>query len=175
MINFLFLLDKFKIDGYIIPKNDEYFNEYISPSEDRLKFLSNFSGSAGFAIILKNKKYLFVDGRYTIQAKKQSGKKFKIITIPNKFPKDVIKPKKEIIIGFDPKLHTEKELKFLFNISNVKLRPVLTNLIDKIWLGRKKRNPNLSSQFLKRKRELHMIRRLFRLKNLSIKIKLIYY
>ena len=42
MINFLFLLDKFKIDGYIIPKNDEYFNEYISPSEDRLKFLSNF-------------------------------------------------------------------------------------------------------------------------------------
>ena len=92
MINFLFLLDKFKIDGYIIPKNDEYFNEYISPSEDRLKFLSNFSGSAGFAIILKNKKYLFVDGRYSIQAKKQSGKKFKIITIPNKFPKDVIKP-----------------------------------------------------------------------------------
>ena len=74
MINFLFLLDKFKIDGYIIPKNDEYFNEYISPSEDRLKFLSNFSGSAGFAIILKNKKYLFVDGRYSIQAKKQSGK-----------------------------------------------------------------------------------------------------
>ena len=96
MINFLFLLDKFKIDGYIIPKNDEYFNEYIFPSEDRLKFLSNFSGSAGFAIILKNKKYLFVDGRYSIQAKKQSGKKFKIITIPNKFPKDVIKPKKEI-------------------------------------------------------------------------------
>ena len=138
MINFLFLLDKFKIDGYIIPKNDEYFNEYISPSEDRLKFLSNFSGSAGFAIILKNKKYLFVDGRYSIQAKKQSGKKFKIITIPNKFPKDVIKPKKEIIIGFDPKLHTEKELKFLFSISNVKLRPVLTNLIDKIWLKRKK-------------------------------------
>ena len=175
MINFLFLLDKFKIDGYIIPKNDEYFNEYISPSEDRLKFLSNFSGSAGFAIILKNKKYLFVDGRYSIQAKKQSGKKFKIITIPNKFPKDVIKPKKEIIIGFDPKLHTEEELKFLFNISNVKLRPVLTNLIDKIWLGRKKRNPNLSSQFPKRKWELHMIRRFFRLKNLSIKIKLIYY
>ena len=47
--------EKYKIDGYIIPKNDEYFNEYISSSEDRLKFLSNFSGSAGFAIILKNK------------------------------------------------------------------------------------------------------------------------
>ena len=76
MINFLFLLDKFKIDGYIIPKNDEYFNEYIHPSKDRLNFISNFSGSAGFAIIFKNTNYLFVDGRYTLQAKKESGKKF---------------------------------------------------------------------------------------------------
>ena len=41
------------IDGYIIPKNDEYFNEYVKQSKDRLKFISNFSGSAGFAIILK--------------------------------------------------------------------------------------------------------------------------
>ena len=62
------LFDKYNIDGYIIPKNDEYFNEYVVPSKDRLKFISNFSGSAGFAIILKNKNFLFVDGRYTIQA-----------------------------------------------------------------------------------------------------------
>ena len=55
------LLKKFKIDGYIVPKNDEYFNEYINASNDRLKFISNFSGSAGFAIILRNKNYLFVD------------------------------------------------------------------------------------------------------------------
>ena len=58
-----------KLDGYLLPKNDEYFNEYISKSKDRLKFISCFSGSAGFAIILKNKNYLFVDGRYTIQAR----------------------------------------------------------------------------------------------------------
>ena len=58
-----------KIDGYLVPKNDEYFNEYISQSSDRLKFISNFSGSAGFALILKKKNYLFVDGRYTIQAR----------------------------------------------------------------------------------------------------------
>ena len=77
------------IDGYIVPKNDEYFNEYVSEFNDRLKFISNFSGSAGFAIILKNKNYLFVDGRYTVQGRIQSGKKFNIITIPLKFPKDV--------------------------------------------------------------------------------------
>ena len=61
-----------KLDGYLVPKNYEYFNEYVSQSRDRLKFISNFSGSAGFAVILKNKNYLFVDGRYTIQSQIQS-------------------------------------------------------------------------------------------------------
>ena len=68
---------KYNIDGYIVPKNDEFFSEYVT--YDRLKLISNFSGSAGIGIILKNKNYLFVDGRYTIQAKKESGKLFKII------------------------------------------------------------------------------------------------
>ena len=90
------ILSKQKIGGYIIPKNDEYFNEYVHDSKDRLKFISNFSGSAGFAVILKNKNYLFVDGRYTIQAKRQSGKNFEIITIPKIFPKQVLKSKKKL-------------------------------------------------------------------------------
>jgi len=108
----------FMIDGYLVPKNDEYFNEYVSQSSDRLKFISNFSGSAGFAIILKNKNYLFVDGRYSIQARIQSGKNFKIITMPQKFPKNVLKDKKKLKIAFDPKLHSEKQLNFLFNMKN---------------------------------------------------------
>ena len=87
------------LDGYLVPKNDEYFNEYVHPSKDRLNFISNFSGSAGFAIILKNKKYLFVDGRYTIQAQIQSGKNFKIITMPQKFPRNVLKSKKKLKIS----------------------------------------------------------------------------
>jgi len=123
----------YKLDGYLVPKNDEYFNEYVSQSSDRLKFISNFSGSAGFAIILKNKNYLFVDGRYTIQARIQSGKNFKIITIPQKFPKDVLKTKKKLKIGFDPKLHSEKQLNFLFNIKNIILKPIIENLIDIVW------------------------------------------
>ena len=94
----------FMIDGYLVPKNDEYFNEYVSKSNERLKFISNFSGSAGFAIILKNKNYLFVDGRYTIQSRIQSGKNFKIITIPQKFPKDVLKNKKDPLEYFAFKL-----------------------------------------------------------------------
>ena len=125
------------IDGYLIPKNDEYFNEYVAESKDRLKFISNFSGSAGFAIILKNKNYLFVDGRYSIQGRIQSGKNFNIITIPEKFPGDVLKGKK-IIIGFDPKLHNDKQLNFFFNIKNIILKPISKNLIDMIWLKKPK-------------------------------------
>ena len=127
------LFGSFLIDAYLIPKNDEYFNEYINQSNDRLKFISNFSGSAGFAIILKNKNFLFVDGRYTIQARIQSGKNFKIITIPQKFPKDILKTNTKLKIGFDPKLYTEKQLKFLFNIKNIVLKPIKSNLIDMIW------------------------------------------
>ena len=124
------LFKRYKIDGYIIPKNDEYFNEYVHLSKDRLKFVSNFSGSAGFAIILKNKNYLFVDGRYTIQARIQSGKNFKIITMPQKFPEDVLKTKKKLKIGFDPKLHNTRQINFLFNIKNIILKPINKNLID---------------------------------------------
>jgi len=128
----------FKIDGYLVPKNDEFFNEYVKQSSDRLKFISNFSGSAGSAIILKNKNYLFVDGRYTIQGQIQSGKNFKIITMPQKFPKDVLKTEKKLKIGFDPKLHSEKQLNFLFNIKNIILKPINRNLIDIIWFKKPK-------------------------------------
>ena len=76
---------KYNIDGYIIPKNDNFFSEYVR--HDRLKIISNFTGSAGFAIIFKNKNYLFVDGRYTIQAHRQSGKKFKLGFSPRIFRK----------------------------------------------------------------------------------------
>ena len=67
---------KYNIDGYVIPKNDEYFTEYSRVN--RLKIISNFSGSAGLAIILKKQNYLFTDGRYTIQSQLESGNNFKI-------------------------------------------------------------------------------------------------
>ena len=85
---------KENIDGYIVPKNDEFFGENVSDFSDRLNFISNFSGSYGFAIILNDINYLFVDGRYTLQAKAQSGKLFKIVTFPDKMPNDILKSKK---------------------------------------------------------------------------------
>ena len=88
MINLLKkLMDNKNIDGYIIPKNDEFFSEYSFPN--RLKTISNFSGSAGMAIVLKDENFLFVDGRYTEQAEIESGKNFKIFEIPKIRPFNV--------------------------------------------------------------------------------------
>jgi len=130
------LINYYGLDGYIIPKNDEFFNEYVAPFKDRLKFISNFSGSFGFALIFKKNNYLFVDGRYTLQAKIQSGNKFKIFTIPNQLPIKVIK-KKKLKIGFDPKLHTEQSLKYFFNKTNCDFVSINQNLVDKLMIKKK--------------------------------------
>ena len=130
------LFTKYNLDGYLIPKNDEFFGEYIPANKDRLKFISNFSGSYGSALILRNKNYLFIDGRYTLQAKIQSGKFFKIITIPDKFPSDILK-KNKLVIGFDPTLHTKNTLKTFFSGTRCKLISINQNLIDKIWDDKK--------------------------------------
>ena len=128
-----------KIDGYIVPKNDRYFSEYIPDHNNRLNFISNFSGSYGFALILKNKNYLFVDGRYSLQANYQSGKDFKVITIPDKMPNDILKGKK-LLIGFDPTLFTKKTLTYFFGKNKCKFKAIDRNLIDQIWKRKIKKN-----------------------------------
>ena len=130
-----------KIDGYIIPKNDEFFGEYVPEYNDRLNFISSFTGSYGFALVLKDKNYLFVDGRYTLQANNQSGKIFKIITIPDKMPSDILKGKK-LSIGFDPNLFTERSLFIFFGKNKFKLKPISQNLIDVIWKRKIIKNNN---------------------------------
>ena len=117
---------KFNIDGYVVPKNDEYFNEYSSP--DRLNFISNFDGSAGLAIILKDKNYLFVDGRYTTQAESQSGKNFNIVKIHKKLPWKVLKHK--IKIGYNPYYFTSLSLKRYFK-NYFMLVPIYSDLLIK--------------------------------------------
>ncbi len=126
------IFEREKIDGYIIPKNDEFFGEYTPDYNDRLNYISGFTGSYGFALVLKNKNYLFVDGRYTLQANNQCGKLFKIITIPNKMPSDIFKGKK-LSIGFDPNLFTEKSIFIFFGKNKISFKPIFQNLIDEIW------------------------------------------
>jgi Xaa-Pro aminopeptidase len=135
------LFKQFNLDGYIVPKNNNFFGEYVPVPEDNLKYISDFTGSAGFAVILKNKNFMFVDGRYTAQANIQCGKYFKILTVPKQYPSNFF-DKKKLNLGFDPRLHTENSLNKLFRNSFVKLKPVNKNLIDLLW----KRKKNLNNK-----------------------------
>ncbi len=120
------LIHEKNLDGYIVPKNDDYFTEYSK--KNNLKLVANFTGSAGFALVLKKKNYLFVDGRYTLQAQHQSGKEFQIVEFPYIWPKDIIKKiDKNLKIGFDPNLFTYSSLsKYFENICE--LIPIKTKL-----------------------------------------------
>tara|TARA_B100000029_G_scaffold426097_1_gene434820 strand:+ start:1191 stop:2891 length:1701 start_codon:yes stop_codon:yes gene_type:complete len=123
------------LDAYIVPKNDEFFGEYAFPN--RLKTISNFSGSAGFAIITTSLNYLFIDGRYLIQSKIESGRSFKIIEIPYNYPKDVLDTIKIKKIGYDPNVFTSSTLARYFG-QKFKLISIKKNLIDLFYLEKKK-------------------------------------
>src|SRR5713101_1956496 len=60
------------LDGFVVPHADRFQNEYLPPSEERLAWLTGFTGSAGAAVILAERAVLFVDGRYTLQARDQT-------------------------------------------------------------------------------------------------------
>ena len=141
MNNFIKILrGKFKIhkiDGYIIPKNDEFFTEYSKIN--RLEIISNFSGSAGLAIVLKNKNYLFTDGRYTLQSKIESGKNFKIYGFEKLINCSLFK---NLTLGIDPKLFTYAQIKNFFLKYN-RIKYIDKNLIDEI----KHQRENNSIQF----------------------------
>ena len=117
---------KYNIDGYVIPKNDDYFTEYSKIN--RLKIISNFSGSAGLAVVLKDKNYLFTDGRYTIQSEMESGKYFKIVSYEKIINCNLFKNLK---LGLDPKLFTHQQIKNYF-LKNNKIKFLSNNLIDEI-------------------------------------------
>ena len=129
--------EKYKIDGYVVPKNDDYFTEYSKIN--RLRIISNFSGSAGLAVILKNKNYLFTDGRYTIQSQAESGKNFIICGFEKLINCNLFK---NLILGIDPKLFTNSQIKNYF-LKNNSIKYINKNLIDKI----KKERVNLNIPF----------------------------
>ena len=126
---------KYEIDGYVVPKNDDYFSEYSKIN--RLKIISNFSGSAGLAIILKNENFLFTDGRYTIQSQSESGKNFKIFGLEKLINCNLFK---NLTLGIDPKLFTKTQIKKFF-LKNNKIKYINNNLIDEI------KKPNIKFEY----------------------------
>ena len=64
-------LRRIGLDGFYVPHEDEYQNEYLPAAFDRLGWLTGFTGSAGAAVVLTGEAAIFVDGRYTLQVRAQ--------------------------------------------------------------------------------------------------------
>src|SRR5436190_11492048 len=103
-----------KLDGFLVPHSDEHQDEFLPPSAERLRWLTGFTGSAGTAIVLEDCAALFVDGRYSLQARAQADASlFEVLQIPEaKASKWLVgKLAKGATVGYDPRLHTMKEIK----------------------------------------------------------------
>ncbi|WP_172326771.1 M24 family metallopeptidase [Mangrovicoccus sp. HB161399] len=104
------------LDGFIVPRADAHQGEYVAGHDDRLAWLTGFTGSAGFAIVLPEIAGVFVDGRYRLQARAQCDlEAYTPVDWPETRPADWLKSQiaGEAQIGFDPWLHTVQEIETL--------------------------------------------------------------
>ena len=135
-----------KLDGFIIPHEDEFLTEYTPPSSDRLKWISGFTGSAGSSIITQNSAAIFVDGRYTTQVKMESPSdifNFEDFTLDGQRKWIKNNTSHGFKLGFSPKLLSLNKfivLKKITEEKNIKLIKS-ENIIDEIWTDRPK-EPN---------------------------------
>ncbi|MGH1444673.1 MAG: aminopeptidase P family protein [Cognatishimia sp.] len=129
-------MNEASVDGFLVPRADAHQGEYVAPHDDRLIWLTGFSGSAGFCCALKETAGLFVDGRYRIQAKQQVADDFTIVHWPEVSLAAWLKETGiKGTIGFDPWLHTAREIERLeieLANSGISLQPI-HNLVDAIW------------------------------------------
>ncbi|MBG1231985.1 aminopeptidase P family protein [Aestuariivirga litoralis] len=128
-----------KLNGFIVPRQDEFQGEYVAPYAERLRWLTGFAGSWGTAIVTDKKAAIFVDGRYTTQVRVQTdGKLYTPQHLVDAPPTAWVSAnlKKGETLGFDPMLLTVSEARrFQKACAEVgaKLAPVKKNLIDQIW------------------------------------------
>jgi Xaa-Pro aminopeptidase len=127
------------LDGFLVPHEDEHQNEYLPAANDRLAWATGFTGSAGAAVILKDKAAVFVDGRYTIQVRDQVDPGFFEIRdlvdggVPA-YLETVAKRGQKI--GYDPRLHSPDALHHLKTAAaraGAELKPVASNPLDEAW------------------------------------------
>lgn len=123
--------------GFIVPRADVHQGEYVAARDERLQWLTGFTGSAGFAIVLPGVAGVFIDGRYRTQVKGQVDLgHFTPVPWPEVKPADWMREKlAEGVVGFDPWLHTADEIAKIeagLEGSGVSLRAV-ENMVDRIW------------------------------------------
>lgn len=125
--------------GFLVPHADEHQSEYLPPSAERLAWLTGFTGSAGMAVILRDIAALFVDGRYTLQARAQTDPDLfqpvhVVETPPAKWLADHLKAGDRL--GYDPRLMTLAEVRRLSEAAKAaaaELVAITDNPLDRIW------------------------------------------
>ena len=135
-------LAKRGLDGFIVPRADEHQNEYVPPSAERLRWLTGFAGSAGLAVILKDRAAIFVDGRYTLQVRDQ-------VDLAVFEPKHLVEEPparwieenlvRHARLGFDPWLHTAaaaRRLRDACHRAGAELVACADNPVDAVWTDR---------------------------------------
>ena len=128
------------VDGFLVPRADEYQGEYVPECAERLAWLTGFTGSAGLAIILTDKAMVMSDGRYTTQLANQVDKGlYELVNSFDVKSEDWLKDNtgKNTVIGYDPKLHTPEQVKAKEK-AGIILKAVTTNPVDAVWKNRPK-------------------------------------
>src|SRR6185369_11367793 len=130
------------LDGFIVPRADRHQNEYVPPSEERLAWLTGFTGSAGAAIVLADRAAIFVDGRYQLQVRDQIDTAlFAVEHLVENPPDKWLEANlgAGARLGYDPWLHTadnaEKLTKAATAVGGI-LVPVESNPVDAVWPDR---------------------------------------
>jgi Xaa-Pro aminopeptidase len=127
------------LDGFIVPHEDEWQNEYVPAAYDRLAWTTGFTGSAGAAVVLADEAAVFTDGRYTLQVRAQvDGELFQYRDLIDGGPAAYLRERapRGARVGFDPKLHSPDSLDRLrtaAEAAGAELVPVTPNPIDEIW------------------------------------------
>jgi Xaa-Pro aminopeptidase len=135
-------LKKAGVQGFLLPRADEHQNEYLPASEERVAWLTGFTGSAGFCIVLMDKAAVFSDGRYTEQLAAQIDQKAYVpVSIIDHPPQRWLaaEARKGSRIGYDPRLHTPDGLERFRTAgaaTDITLVPFDSNPVDDLWTGR---------------------------------------
>jgi Xaa-Pro aminopeptidase len=131
-----------RLAGFVVPRADQQQNEYVPPSDERLAWLTGFTGSAGMAIVLAKEAAIFVDGRYTLQAPKQvDTRAWRVEPLADPPPEIWLTKhlKAGDRIGFDPWLHTTSAAERLASAcakAGAELVAVEGNPLDAVWTER---------------------------------------
>ena len=124
------------LDGFLVPHEDEHQNEYLPQANERLAWISGFTGSAGAAVVLSDRAAIFTDGRYTVQVRAQTdGDLFERVDLAA-LPDWLEGAPAGSVIGYDPRLHSPDALSVLRRAvlkAGGELKPVEANPLDLAW------------------------------------------